>query len=209
MWNRRMPTVTARSLVLAVGMIVGTPLALSAQSLVRGTVQRRGRVVPDAVVQLIPVEQTSYPAVSDTALIDQVHLRFVPGVLAIQTGTTLQFRNSDPIMHNVFSPNRQGAQFNLGTYPQYESRPHTFSSPGRYVILCHVHPEMAAWITVVPTPYYETTDRNGAFRIRGVPPGSYRVQIWHRRTGTVERRAEVRAGVDTRLTIDLSSRSRL
>ena len=62
---------------------------------------------------------------------------------------------------------------------------HTFSDEGVYLLLCHVHPEMAAWIVVVPTPYFAVSDDDGAFRLQDVPPGAYKLLAWHRR-GTLE-----------------------
>lgn len=198
------PMIASRSLLLSVVALAAAPRILSAQSIVRGVIVQRGQGVASAVVQLVPTDPEALPPVTDTALIDQEHLTFLPELLVVRTGTTVQFRNSDPIMHNVFSPRRMGDGFDLGTYPEHESRPHTFETPGQFVILCHVHPEMAAWVLVVPTPFFATTDRDGNFQISEVPPGMYRVQVWHLRLGTAERRAEVLSNRDARIAIDLS-----
>ena len=141
---------------------------------------------------------------SDSAVIDQSHLRFVPRVLAVRVGSVVKFLNSDPIMHNVFSPERQGAGFDLGTYPRGESRTYAFAQPGTYVVLCHVHPEMYAYVVVVPTPFRATVDEDGGFRIDGVPSGQYTVKVWQRHESELAPKLVVGEG-DLRLTLDLSS----
>ncbi len=186
----------SKSVLLATALTVAMPSALPAQATVEGEVRWNARPASDAVVRLIPVEEMSFSPPSDSAVIDQSHLRFVPRVLAVRVGSVVKFLNSDPIMHNVFSPERQGAGFDLGTYPRGESRTYAFAQPGTYVVLCHVHPEMVAWVVVVPTPYFAVTDRDGDFRIEGVPPGSYRLQTWYRRAEVGEQLIEIVPGQD-------------
>ncbi len=196
----------SRSLCWAVALAATVPLRAGAQGMVQGTVTSWGRPLAGVVIRLFPVEELVFPDVKDTALIDQRNLRFIPGVLAVRPGTTLDFRNSDQIMHNVFSPQRRGAGFDLGTYPQDESRSFTFADTGNYVVLCHVHPEMAAWIIVTSTPYHAVTDANGRFRIEGMRPGSYRMQIWHQRGTEDERLIEIAR--DNPVSVDVELRSR-
>jgi plastocyanin len=116
------------------------------QGVVQGQVEWRGSSLPNAVVQFVSARAASPLSARDSAFMDQNHLRFVPEVLAVTTGTTVVFVNSDPNLHNVFSPNRRGAGFDLGIYSTVEKRVFTFKNPGEYVILCHIHPEMAAWV---------------------------------------------------------------
>ncbi len=176
----------SHSSLLAIAALLAASDGGAAQGTVAGTVRVGRGVAADAVLSLTPVTPRELGPAADTALIDQVHLSFLPGVLAVQEGTTVAFLNNDPIMHNVFSPRRNGLGFNLGTYRRGERRFHTFDVGGRHVILCHVHPEMAAWVVVVPTPYFSTSDQNGTFRIEGVPSGRYRAALWHRRWGEEE-----------------------
>jgi len=163
--------------------LVGGAQEASGQS-IDGSITVRGRPAIGAVVELVP-EGMPQPevaaAAADTSLIDQLHLRFAPGVLGISAGSVVEFRNSDAILHNVFSPPRLGADFDLGTYPQNESRTHTFNSPGRYVILCHVHPEMAAWVVVAESRLVAVTDSVGRFGLDEVPAGRYTTKVWYRR----------------------------
>jgi hypothetical protein len=113
-------------------------------------------------------------------VMDQKNLAFVPRVLAVQRGTEIAFTNSDDVQHNVFSPSAIAGRFNLGTYSRGEARSVTLSQPGDVVVLCNIHMEMEAHIVVVDGPYFAVTDRDGSFRIAGVPPGSYTVKLWQR-----------------------------
>lgn len=160
-----------------------------------------------AVVYLVPQVDTVAPA-PESVVIDQANLRFVPRVAAVTPGTTIAFRNSDPIMHNVFSPAETGDPFDLGTYPRSDHRSHTFTRPGAYVILCHVHPEMAAYVVVVPTAHRAVVDERGRFRIVDVPRGRYLLRVWHRRAPLHEEPLEVLDGGVYRLEIDLGASRR-
>ncbi len=197
---------TRTSQIAALVVALGVPLQVHAQGRVSGTLVRGSDRVSSAVVQLIPLVQPGAEISSDTALIDQSHLRFVPGVLPLQVGSTVEFLNSDGIMHNVFSPSRGEEGFNLGTYPMGESRFHTFGTVGSYVILCHVHPEMAAWVVVSSTPFASVTRRNGSFVIDSVPAGSYEVLVWHRRWSHEAPQLDVPASGIERWTIRVGRR---
>lgn len=176
----------------AFALILLSASGASAQNPVQGVARWQEGTAAGAVVWLLPAGGTTgSPAAADTVLIDQSHLRFDPDVLVIPPGTVVRFLNSDETMHNVFSPQRRGAGFDLGTYPRTESRSFVFREPGRYVVLCHVHPEMVSWVVVVPTPYFALADEAGRFRIDAVPPGSYRLEAWHRRAGGVAREIDI------------------
>jgi hypothetical protein len=170
---------------------------------VEGIVQAPGKRVTNAVVYLVPMTDTTYMPPTEPPIIDQRRLRFVPNIQVVAPGTTVEFRNSDPVLHNVFSPNTSSEGFNLGTYPKSQSRSFTFTSLGGHVILCHVHPEMVAYVVVIPTPYYGVVDSDGRFRIDGVPPGPYALRVWHRRLESPERVVTVPEGRPLTLSVDL------
>ncbi len=166
---------------VALVAVASSASVAEAQQMVTGVVRWQGSIVEDAVVQLLPVEGSSANPAQPPTVINQAHLRFIPEILAIPVGTTVDFLNSDPVMHNVFSPRRRGADFNLGTYARSASRSHTFVEPGAYVILCHVHPEMAAWVVVTESDYFAITGPSGVFSIPDVPAGKYRMTTWAKR----------------------------
>ncbi len=112
------------------------------------------------------------------AVMDQRNETFVPHVLAITTGTTVDFPNSDRIYHNVFSlskPNR----FDLGRYAIGKSRSVRFDRPGIIRVFCDIHSHMNAFILVFSHPYFAMTDGTGAYRIDNIPPGTYNVIAWN------------------------------
>lgn len=148
---------------------------------IKGIVKARGaRNSGDAVVYIESVEGKTFEAPQKHAEFNQKNLMFEPHVLAIQAGTTVDFLNSDDVMHNVFSPDQCADKFNLGTWPKGQIRSYTFKKAGcQAVVLCNVHPEMEAYVVVVGTPYYAVTAKDGSFEIKDVPAGKYTVKIWH------------------------------
>jgi plastocyanin len=136
----------------------------------------------DSVVYINAIPGKTFPAPAKPFEIDQKSLMFHPHVTAVQVGATVQFLNSDKVQHNIFWPSINGDKklsHNMGTWPMGEQRSFKFDNPGVIPLLCNVHPEMAAYIIVTPTPYYAVTDASGAFKIADVPDGSYTVTAWH------------------------------
>ena len=109
---------------------------------------------------------------------DQQNKVFLPFVLPVVQGTTVEFNNSDDLTHNVFGVGDD--EFNLGNWTKGIRREHTFNKLGEVAILCNVHPEMEAYILVLQNPYFVHPDTSGRFRIVGVPPGEYVVKAWYR-----------------------------
>jgi len=130
-------------------------------------------------IDTIPGKSFDPPA--KHAVEDQKHMTFVPHVLVVLKGTTVDFLNSDPVGHNVYWPSISGNKklhSNLGTWPQGQSKSFTFNDLGVAPLLCNVHPEMSGYVVVVPTPYFATTSRDGEFEIKDVPAGSYTLKTW-------------------------------
>jgi plastocyanin len=124
----------------------------------------------------------SFPAPAEHIVMDQKSLLFQPHILIVQAGATVDFLNSDKVAHNIFWPSVAGNKkmsHNMGTWPSGEKRAFKFDTPGVVPLLCNVHPEMSAYVLVVPTSYYAETDADGAYKIQNVPDGSYTVSAWH------------------------------
>ncbi|MFQ5680101.1 MAG: hypothetical protein ACE5HP_11665 [Gemmatimonadota bacterium] len=158
------------------------------------------------VVYLVAEGAPEPPPLPTAGVIDQLNLRFVPRVLVVTPGSTVRFLNSDPILHNVFSPGGPGPGFDLGTYPRRDSRTHTFDDAGAHVILCHVHPEMYAYVLVVPTRLFGLTDGEGDFRIPEIPAGRYTLHIWHPDAQEFHQPILIRDGERRRVRFELSRR---
>jgi plastocyanin len=116
-------------------------------------------------------------------MMDQRNETFVPHVLAIMTGTTVDFPNSDKFYHNVFSLSKP-KPFDLGRYAAGNSRPVRFDRPGIVRVFCDIHSHMNAFILVFSHPFFAMTDAEGRYRIENVPPGAYGVIAWNEGTSS-------------------------
>jgi plastocyanin len=145
---------------------------------IEGTVKTGGVAAADAVVYVQHAEGSFAPA--GPAKMDQHSMKFAPAVLPILLGTTVNFLNSDPTQHNVFSPDYE--KYNLGTWPQGQTKDHAFAkcakAPCAYVQLCRIHPEMEAYVVVLQNPYFAVTSSDGHYRIENVPPGAQSLGVW-------------------------------
>lgn len=147
----------------------------------------------------------TFPAPSEKPTMDQKGLLFQPHLMVVQQGTTVEFLNSDKVAHNVFWPSISGNKklgHNLGTWPQGEKRSFKFDNPGVVTLLCNVHPEMAGYIVVSPTPYFAQTDKEGNYKIENVPDGKYNVAAWHE--GAKAQTKPVQVSGDTKQDFTLS-----
>ena len=131
----------------------------------------------------------------------QAHETFIPHVVAITRGSTVDFPNDDPIFHNVFSLSGAGT-FNLGRYPKGQSRPWKFTKAGIVKVFCDIHSHMSATIVVLDNPYFTLPELDGTFELPNVPPGQYTIVGWHERVG--ERTATVTVERGKAATVDLS-----
>lgn len=132
-----------------------------------------------AVVYIATLPAKAFGAPKEHAKVDQANMKFVPHVLPVLIGTTVDFLNSDSVTHNVFTPDACAGKFNLGTWPKGQSKSYTFTKECFATLLCLVHPEMEGFVAVVPTPYFAVTAADGSYRIADVPDGSYTVKTWH------------------------------
>ena len=169
-----------RNIVLVVMAVLALTLAASAGS-ISGKVSG---VSGESVVYVDTIAGKTFPAPAEHPVIDQKGLLFQPHINVVLVGTTVDFLNSDKVAHNVFWPSlMQGSKKlpgkNLGTWPTGEKRSFKFEQPGVAALLCNVHPEMAGYVVVVPTPYYAKSDKSGDYKIENVPDGQYNVVAWH------------------------------
>jgi len=112
------------------------------------------------------------------ASIDQKDLEFIPHVVAVPVGSTVIFLNSEPVLHNVFSSSI-AKRFDLGMFGLNEKRAVTVDQPGVIDVRCKVHPNMEAYIVVLENDFFAIPDAQGNFQIGGLPPGRYRLRVWH------------------------------
>jgi plastocyanin len=117
-----------------------------------------------------------------TAVLNQQGSRFDPELMVVPTGSTIQFPNLDPIFHNVFSLSK-ARKFDLGYYPEGQSRSVKFNDAGVVQVYCHIHANMYAAIVVTDSPWYVKPEADGSFSFSNVPAGRYRLTVWHKIAG--------------------------
>jgi plastocyanin len=151
------------------------------------------RDVPDRRLSVVYLEAAPQAAFETPApgraVLDQRNEAFVPYVVAVTVGSTVDFPNRDPIYHNVFSLSKP-KRFDLGRYPRGQSRSVRFDQAGVVRVFCEIHSHMSAFILVFAHRYFATTDVEGRYRIEGVPTGTYTLAVWN--DGHVRSRREVR-----------------
>jgi plastocyanin len=125
---------------------------------------------------------TASPRPPVTAVIDQRNSRFDPDLVVIPVGSTVEFPNSDPIFHNVFSLSR-AQSFDLGFYPRGQVRTVKFNRAGIVQVYCHIHANMYASIVVTAGRWYSRPERDGSFFWNDVPAGRYHLKAWHKVAG--------------------------
>jgi hypothetical protein len=114
-------------------------------------------------------------------VLDNHKCLFVSHVSALGVGEKVRVKNSDAILHNTHGFLGKPTVFNLAlpNRDQMIDITRRLTRPGVVRVLCDAHPHMFAWLVVHDSPYVAVTDDKGAFRIADVPPGTYRVTMWH------------------------------
>ncbi|MHC4070889.1 MAG: cupredoxin domain-containing protein [Planctomycetota bacterium] len=154
----------------------------------------------DIVVYLEKVGDNNFSPLLKKEKMDQKGLIFIPHVLVVQKGTEVEFLNSDNDKHNVYFVNdKSGKTKDLGTWQPGESRNHTFEqhhelvkkpgkngAPDTMIVLCKLHLEMAAYVVILGNPFFATALIDGdtqkaVYTIKNVPPGTYKLNIWHKK----------------------------
>ncbi len=133
---------------------------------------------------------------------EQQRQAFLPHVLPVIAGSTVEFPNGDPIYHNVFSLSK-ASSFDLGRYPKGSTRVITFDRPGVVKVFCHIHSDMSAVVMVMPHAFFTSPGSQGAYRLTGIPPGRYTVTGWHERARPLQREVLIEAGADVVMNLDI------
>jgi plastocyanin len=207
--------------LLAVGVF-----SASAEATIEGTVLLP-KVCPDAIAQSryhnktpgevgpppAPVAvvylEGNFPASTATnstisAKVLQERFRFLPAVLPVRTGTSVEFPNLDDSYHNVFSYSKP-KRFDLGRYTKDEKPAAVlFDKPGVVKLFCEIHEHMRATVLVLDTPHFTRTDTNGNFRLEHVPAGKYTLKVWIDEKTQLEGPVDLKDGAVSR--VDFTSR---
>jgi len=139
-----------------------------------------------------------YDAPSEKIVFDQEGCIYHPHVLGVQTGQTLEVRNSDPTLHNVHSLSKENPQFNVAQPKKGMVLKKTFDKAEVFKVKCEVHTWMGAYIGVFNHPYFSVTGDDGSFSMKKLPAGDYTLEAWHEKYGTKTIKVKVGAsGVST------------
>jgi len=171
--------------------------------IINGTVKaKKAKYLKDAVAYIENVPNTFEPP-KEHAVIDQKNMTFIPHVLMLLKGTTVDFLNSDLVQHNVYSPDAVTDNMNLGTWLKGEIRPFTFNKLGVASIRCNVHVDMLAYVIILQNPYFAKVNNDGSFSIPNVPEGKYVFKLWSERLKAQEQQVEVKAGTTATVEFEL------
>ena len=158
-------------------LLITAALLLPTQTLLAGDIVGTLNVRNPSQV-IVYVEKVPGKFNPKKVIMDQKEKIFLPFVLPVIQGSTVEFHNNDNLKHNVFGVG--GDEFDLGDWTRGHVRTYTFNKAGEVAILCNVHPEMEAYILVLQNPYYAKPDESGNFNIENVPQGEYVVKAWYR-----------------------------
>jgi plastocyanin len=135
---------------------------------------------------------------------DQNGCAFIPRLVIVPAGGTVDFLNSDRLLHNIHATPKLNASFNR-TQPKSRTIPIVFEKPEIVRINCDLHSWMTGWVVVAAHPYYAITGADGQFAFDNLPPGQYKLQVWHERLGTAQASATAGDPQPGRVTVEMKS----
>jgi plastocyanin len=167
-----------------------------------------GKEIANAVVWIEnpPTNASAaWPAGADKVAVDQQGCVFVPRVVVVPAGGTVEFGNSDRLLHNIHATPKLNASFNR-TQPKSRTIPITFAKPEIVHIECDLHSWMTAWVVVAANPYYAITKADGKFAFPNLPAGTYRLKVWQERLGTVPAEVTVKDAGEEAVSLEMPLR---
>lgn len=163
--------------------------------------------IRNAVVSLQPPPPgAKWEAPSRPVQMDQGQCVFVPRVVVVPVGGTVEFLNNDRLLHNLHSYNpRENPGFNR-TQPKGRAIPIVFKKREIIRVDCDLHSWMRAWVVVAEHPFYAVTDEHGEFILNNVPPGQYTLQVWQESLRAVTKDVTVKEGAVATVTIEMGQK---
>lgn len=192
----------ALSLVLASGLFFPEDLQAGGGGTITGTVARGPQRLRDVVVYIERAEGRFRPS-EGTAILNQQNLTFVPHILPILVGTTIDFLNDDGVLHNLHAFSGRETLFNIAMPKFLKKKSIAFQREGVVLLLCDIHREMSAYIVVLQNPLFAVTNEQGEFVIKDVPPGSSTLKTWHERLNPQSRQVQLKEGEEVKVDFQL------
>ncbi len=148
---------------------------------------------------------------AEPPIVDQWNVEFIPHILPVLKGSTIDFPNTDSVRHNVYStvpiPGTH-RMLSLGTYDPEVIKTVHLDKPGEIALRCNVHKEMSAFIIVLDNPYFTLTDKTGRFKLDNVPPGDYTLKTWHEKYKPVTHQVTVKPNQTVKVVLPTISEKR-
>jgi plastocyanin len=200
-----------RGVVVVPGAVAAKKLSVTIDQYVCGTEKAAEDLVVgpqggvrNAVVWLqTPPPGATWPTSPVKVDMDQKGCLFAPHVIIVPAGGTVEFLNSDRLLHNLHSVSTDNPTFNR-TQPRGRVIPVAFSKPEIIQVNCDLHSWMRGWVVVADHPFYALSNEAGEFVLPNVPPGKYVLRIWQEALGVTSREVTVGAG-DARVTVELKA----
>lgn len=149
------------------------------------------------------VPDRTWPTPSTVVSLDQKGCMYSPRMIAVQTGQNIEVKNSDPTNHNIHPMPKTNQDWNESQPPGSEAKLKSFPREEVAIpVKCNIHPWMRSYISVLPHPFFAVTGDDGTFTIKGLPPGTYTVTVWHEKLGTQDQ--QVTVGAKESKTVDFT-----
>jgi plastocyanin len=187
----------AVSAVLASRLLVPADLQAGGGGTITGAVTWGPKRLRDAVVYIERADGKFRPS-EKAAIMNQQNLTFVPHVLPILAGATVDFLNQDGVLHNLHAFEGQETLFNMAMPKFIKKKTRVFEREGVVLMLCDVHQEMSAYIVALQNPFFAVTNERGEFIIRDIPPGSYTLRTWHEKLKPQSRQVQLKEGEEVK-----------
>ena len=168
-------------------------ISIASASVIKGTVIAHGQKNgANAVISIGSIPGQRFPAPKEHVAMNQKKLTFVPHILPVLVGSTVEFQNNDNVLHNVYAGDGSPESFNVLGWPKQPPPMHVFTQ-GKAVtkLLCGYHPDMLGFIVPVETPYFAVSGTDGNYTIPNVPAGHYTLKIWHEKLPAATRVIDV------------------
>lgn len=159
----------------------------------------------DAVVYLTDIKKGKKMELTKITM-DQNGCEYKPHVIAFPAGSTVEFLNPDGILHNVRTNSKVNTPMNMAQPKFKKTITQKFDKPEAIPVRCDVHAWMSGWLFVAANPYFQVTDKSGAFKLTDVPPGDYTLEVWHGTLGKQSKKVTVKEKGETKADFELAKK---
>jgi len=156
----------------------------------------------NVVIRIDEIQSGKKP-LSTTLVIENRHCHFVPHVQGAMVGDSYEIRNSDPVLHNTHLHMEETTLMNVAMPPGGKNIKKSLLQPGIVNVKCDAHKFMQGWVFVADNPYFAITDKEGNFKISGIPAGKYKIKIWHEGLAETEKEVTIYPDKKSQLSLEL------